>query len=443
MTGQDWWIRNGRVIDPANAFDAVTDVIVRDGVVAHLGSVEQPPDAQVFDASGMVVSPGWIDIHVHLREPGFEVKETIATGTAAAAAGGFTTICCMPNTQPALDTVEALEDVQRRIDRDARVRVFPIAAITSGRVGKTAVEFAALAQAGAVGFSDDGDTTANSSIMREALERSRELDRPVMVHCEDKALAHGAMNEGAVSHRLGVPGIPAAAEEIIIARDVMLAELTGGWLHVCHVSTGRGAEMIRAAKARGVRVTAEVMPHHLVMSDDWVGGDRTLLNVTEPAGRSGVAGDPNTKVNPPLRSALDTRELLAALKQGVFDVFGTDHAPHAEPEKRGVDYQRAAFGLSGLEFALPLTLALVRADHLSLADLIRRWTVEPARLLRQEVGRLSIGAPADINVFNPEENWVVDPDALCTKSANTPLIGMTLRGRTKLTLVGGKERYRG
>jgi dihydroorotase len=251
------------------------------------------------------------------------------------------------------------------------------------------------------------------------------------------------MHEGDVSRRLGLPGIPAAAEEIIIARDLMLAELTGGWLHVCHVSTSRGADLIQAAKARGVHVTAEVMPHHLLMSDEWVAGERTLHNVAEPRGAWAAVADPETKVNPPLRPVADTEALLKALKDGVFDVFGTDHAPHAEPEKRGVDYQRAAFGMSGLEFALPLTLALVRAGHLSLSELVRRWTVEPARLLRQQSGNLSPGVPADLIVFDPDERWTAAPETLHTKSANTPLLGMDLRGRVKLTLIDGEERYRG
>ena len=440
--GRDWWLRGGRVVDPSSNLDAVTDVVVRDGVIVHVGAVERPPDAIPFDAAGCVVSPGWIDIHVHLREPGFETKETIATGTAAAAAGGFTAICCMPNTDPPLDCPDILMDLRRRTERDARVHVYPIAAITKRRAGEEAVDFAALAEAGAIGFSDDGDTTADSAIMRAALTASRELERPVMVHCEDKALATGAMHEGEVSCRLGIAGIPSAAEEIIIARDLMLAELTGGWLHICHVSTGRGADLIRAAKARGVHVTAEVMPHHLLMSDEWVGGQRTLHNVSEPAGLPGRAADPNTKVNPPLRPVADTGALLTALKEGVFDLIATDHAPHADPEKSGASFADAAFGLSGLEFALPLTLALVRAGHLSLSDLIRRWTVEPARLLPRDAGRLVPGAPADVTVFDPDETWVVAADHLCTKSANTPLLGMELRGRARLTLVGGEERHR-
>ncbi len=250
MSPRSILVRGGHVVDPANGRDDLADVLVRDGMVAEVGpAVSAPAGADVFDATGLVVAPGLIDVHVHLREPGFEAKETIATGTAAAAAGGFTTICCMPNTRPALDSVEVLEDLKARVRRDGRVRVHPIAAITMGREGREAVDFAALAAAGAVGFSDDGDTTADSAIMRRALEASRDLNRPVMVHCEDKALAAGAMHEGDVSEPLGIPGIPAEAEEIIIARDLMLARLTGGWLHVCHVSTGSGIDLVRRAKA--------------------------------------------------------------------------------------------------------------------------------------------------------------------------------------------------
>lgn len=442
MSAPPLLIRGGRVVDPANRRDEVADVLLADGTIRAVGRIERPRDAQVFDAAGLVVAPGLIDLHVHLREPGFEAKETIATGTAAAAAGGFTTICCMPNTDPTLDDVNVLRDLRDRIARDGRVRVHPIAAITKGRAGREAVDFEALAAAGAVGFSDDGDTTQNSAIMRAALEASARLDRPVMVHCEDKALAAGAMHEGNVSRRLGIPGIPAEAEEIVIARDLMLARLTGGWLHVCHVTTGRGAELIRRAKADGVRVTAEVMPHHLLMSDEWVAGLRCLRNVDEPAGATAQPADPNTKVNPPLRTAADTRALLAALQDGTFDVVATDHAPHAAPEKRGTTYDRAAFGMSGLEFALPLLLALVRAGRMTLSDLVVKLSTTPAKLLHGPLGALSVGVPADVVVFDPEERWVVTPERLATKSPNTPLLGMELRGRAKLTLVGGEERFR-
>jgi dihydroorotase len=278
--------------------------------------------------------------------------------------------------------------------------------------------------------------------MRKALEASKRLNRPVIVHCEDKAIATGAMHEGAVSRELGIEGIPAAAEEIIIARDLMLAELTGGWLHVCHVSTGRGIELIHEAKQRGVRVTAEVMPHHIVMSDEWVAGSRELHNTGELSGERVLPGDPNTKVNPPLRPQEDTRKLLKAVQDGWFDCFGTDHAPHAAPEKSG-DYQAAAFGLSGLEFAFPATYALVRAGHLQLSDLIRLWTVEPARILGIEPVSLAEGSVANVTVFDPDELWTVTPETLKTKSKNTPLLGMALRGRAVMTIVDGEVQHRG
>jgi dihydroorotase len=322
------------------------------------------------------------------------------------------------------------------------VGIYPIATITLGRTGQEAVDFEAVIAAGAIGWSDDGDTTADSLIMRRALEASARLDRPVFVHCEDKPLAAGAMHEGVVSRELGIPGIPAAAEEIIIARDLMLAELTGGWLHVCHVSTGRGIELIHQAKERGVRVTAEVMPHHLVMSDRWVRGDRVLHNTNEPAGATGTPGDPNTKVNPPLRPVSDTRALLTALQQGWFDCFGTDHAPHAAPEK-SLPYEQAAFGLSGLEFAFPLTWALVRAGHLSELEAVRRWTVEPAKILGHGSGSIVVGEPADVTIFDPDIAWTVTPESLKTKSKNTPLLGMNLRGRATHTIVGGEVAFHG
>ncbi len=443
MSERTWLLRGGRIVDPARAVDLVGDLLIRDGRIAAVGEAQVQRGARVFDATGLVVAPGLIDVHVHLREPGFEEKETIASGTAAAAAGGFTTVFCMPNTRPALDSVKILSDLASRVRSDGRVRVHPIAAITLGRAGERAVDFHRLVEAGAVGFSDDGDTTENSAIMREALTASIRHGRPVMVHCEDKALADGAMHEGECSRRLGLPGIPAEAEEIVIARDLMLARLTGGWLHVCHVSTGRAAAMIRAAKAEGVRVTAEVTPHHLLMTDEWVAGDRTLVDFGEPSASWGDAPDGNAKVNPPLRPASEVRQLRAALVDGAIDVVATDHAPHASSEKVGVPFEAAAFGLSGLELALPLMLALVRAGRLSLSDVVAKLSSEPARLWRLPVGTLAVGATADVVVFDPDEPWTVSSATLSTKSANTPLLGMELRGKARLTLVGGEERYAG
>jgi dihydroorotase len=435
-------ITGGRVIDPASGRDEIADVLIEGGRIAGVGQFEAPSGAEVIDAAGKIVSPGWIDIHVHLRQPGFDEKETVATGTAAAVAGGFVAVACMPNTKPALDSPEVIAALASDVAANGVARVYPIATITRGRTGEEAVDFDAVVDAGAIGWSDDGDTTANSAIMRKALEASKRLNRPVIVHCEDKAIATGAMHEGAVSRELGIEGIPAAAEEIIIARDLMLAELTGGWLHVCHVSTGRGIELIHEAKQRGVRVTAEVMPHHIVMSDEWVAGSRELHNTGELSGERVLPGDPNTKVNPPLRPQEDTRKLLKAVQDGWFDCFGTDHAPHAAPEKSG-DYQAAAFGLSGLEFAFPATYALVRAGHLQLSDLIRLWTVEPARILGIEPVSLAEGSVANVTVFDPDELWTVTPETLKTKSKNTPLLGMALRGRAVMTIVDGEVQHRG
>ena len=438
MTENAVIIRGGRIVDPATNRDELAELAIVDGRIVD----QAPAGAREIDATGKIVSPAWIDIHTHLRQPGQDAKETLETGTAAAVAGGFAAVACMPNTVPALDSPEVIRTLVERSEATSAVGVYPIATITRGRTGGEAVDFDAVIEAGAIGWSDDGDTTANSLIMRRALEASARLGRPVIVHCEDKALAAGAMHEGDVSQRLGIPGIPSEAEEIIIGRDLMLAELTGGWLHVCHVSTGRGIGLIHEAKQRGVHVTAEVMTHHLVMSDEWVAGSRTLHNTNEHAGAAAEPGHPNTKVNPPLRPVKDTELLLKALQDGWFDCFGTDHAPHAEPEK-SLPYEKAAFGLSGLEFAFPLTWALVRAGHLSESEAIRRWTVEPARILGHGTGSLAVGEEANVTVFDPSLEWTVTPESLKTKSKNTPLLGMTLRGKATHTIIGGEIQQHG
>jgi dihydroorotase len=435
-------LRGGRVVDPANALDGRADVRVRGAVVAAVGALSPEPGERVIDVDGLIVAPGLIDVHVHLREPGQEWKETIATGTAAAAAGGFTRVFCMPNTDPALDSVVALEELRRLVDRGAVVAVHPIAAISEGRRGQRPVDYDALAAAGAVGFSDDGDTTRDSAIMRSALEASRRMGVPVMVHCEDPALTGGAMHEGDISQELGIDAIPATAEELIIERDIALAALTGGWLHVCHVSTGRGTELVASAKTDGVRVTAEVMPHHLTMTDAWVAGRRTLELVDERPGPDVETADPDTKVNPPLRTENDARQLLEALRRGTIEIVATDHAPHARIEKQGRSFESAAFGLNGSEFALPLMLALVRSEKLEMSDAIASLSTTPARLWGLKAGTLRPGVAADIVVFDPDEKWTANMDCLATRSANTPLLGMEMRGRVKLTFVSGDERYR-
>lgn len=433
-------IRNGRVIDPARDEDSLRDIAILDGQIVPVASVDAS-SAEIIDAEGCLVTPGWIDVHVHLRQPGLDYKETVATGTAAAASGGFVAVACMPNTNPALDSPEVLQSLADDVAANGRVRVYPIASITKGRQLTEDVDYDAVIQAGAIGWSDDGDSTPDSAIMRRALEASKRLGKPVIVHCEDKAIAHGAMHEGEVSARLGISGIPATAEEIIIARDCMLAELTGGWLHVCHVSTGRGIEIIEESRRRGAHITAEVMPHHLVMSDEWVAGNRELHNTIEPAAGQAAPADPNTKVNPPLRPVDDTRKLLKALQDGWFDCFGTDHAPHAESDKPS-DYEKAAMGMSGLEFAVPLTYALVRAGHISEAELVKRWTVEPAKIIGIDEPSLAVGTLANVTVIDPDLEWLVTPESLQTKSKNTALLGRTLRGRALLTVVDGEVQHR-
>ena len=435
-------LRGGTVVDPSTATNRKADVRVHNGIVAEIGRLDPEPTERLVDVSGLVVAPGLVDVHVHLREPGQEWKETIGSGTAAAAAGGFTTVFCMPNTVPALDSVASLEELERRTAPDALVTVRPVAAITEGRRGQQAVDFEALAKAGAVGFSDDGDTTPNSGIMRQALEASQVLGLPVMVHCEDSGLSGGAMHEGEVSGGLGLQALPATAEEVVIARDIALAAITGGWLHVCHVSTGAGAELIAAAKRRKVRVTGEAMPHHLTMTDEWVAGCRQLAIADGPAQIAAIPANPDTKVNPPLRSRRDTRLLLKALKRGTIEIVATDHAPHGRPEKHGSSFLNAAFGLTGSELALPIMLNLVRAGDISLDDLVGWLSVIPARLWGLNAGSLRPGTRADIVVFDPDEIWRADAEKRVSRGTNTPMIDMALPGRVKMTFVGGDERYR-
>jgi dihydroorotase len=445
MMQRDVLLRGGRLLDPASGRDERGDLLLHDGVVAAVGGAIDPPaDAEIIELAGQVVTPGWIDLHTHLREPGFEYKETIVGGARAAAQGGFTVVCCMPNTRPALDSPEQIAYVLERA-REAAVRVLPIATITRGRALEEPVDFAALAAAGAIGFSDDGESTLSAHAMVVALEASKALNRPVMVHCEEPTLVRGgAMNAGPVAERLGIPGSPDIAEEAILARDLTLAAATGGWLFACHTTTARGVALIREAKARGARVTAEVTPHHLALTDEWVAGSRRLHWERDDFPQ-GTPGDSNTKVNPPLRTGADIEALVEGLRDGTIDTIGTDHAPHAASDKPA-DYGVAAFGMLGFEVALPTLLSLVRAGALDLPTIIAKLTVAPAAVLGDILpagaGSLRVGAPADVTVFDTEHRWTVTPEALLSSSKNTPLLGREVQGLVTLTIVGGEIRHR-
>jgi len=429
--GNSLLIYGGHIIDPSQTIDEVGNLLITEGEIAWLGKgdITPPqPDYNVLHTEGLVVCPGLIDLHCHLREPGFEEKETIATGTQAAARGGFTTICCMPNTNPPLDNQSTIHYVKLKADTEGVVRVLPIGCISKGRKGEELVEMSELASAGVVGYSDDGDPVRDSHLMRQALDYGRALDLPIIDHCEDNALTEGGvMNEGAVSTRLGLHGIPAIAEEIMVARDLVLAQVTGARLHIAHVSTEGSVDLIRRAKDRGVLVTAEVTPHHLTLSEEEVSDHNT-----------------NAKVNPPLRTKKDIQALVQGLKENVIDIIATDHAPHAEADKLG-EFNKAAFGISGLETALGSVMSLVHEGQLTLSALIAKLTSEPARILGNKYGKLgtlAIGAPADVTIFDRDKEWVVDTTTFASKGKNTPLAGSLLKGKVMATIFQGKLVYK-
>ena len=436
-------IKGPRVIDPGRNLDQVSDILVIDGEIAVVsqGAADQlPENCRVLEAGGLVACPGFIDIHCHLREPGFEYKETIATGSRAGARGGFTSLCCMPNTDPPIDNAAVVDLIRRRAREDAVVRVHPIGCVTKGRKGKELADMEELAAAGVAAFSDDGDPVYDANIMRLALTYSADLGIPVTDHCEEHALSrNGVMAEGWIATRLGLLGIPAAAEEAMIARDISLAELTGGRLHLAHITTAGAVPLLRQARERGVRVTAEVCPHHLTITDGWVmgghgqGADEANSNSYDTA----------TKVYPPLRGQRDVDVLSEALAEGVIDCIATDHAPHELVSKQ-VTYNEAAFGISVLETALGSSLQLVHAGRISLNSLIERMTAGPARVLGPAfdgLATLEPGTPADIVLFDPDAEWEVDPRKFESKGRNTPLKGTTLKGKVMATVVAGKVVY--
>jgi dihydroorotase len=432
LTRSELLIAGGRIVDPSRGVDEVGDLLIRDGAVAGIvgRDVEAPARVERFDASGLIVAPGFVDLHAHLRQPGQEHKETIATGTRSAARGGFTTVCCMANTTPPVDNRGLVEYVKSVAAAEGVIRVLPLAAMTKGLAGKELTEMGELAEAGAVAYSDDGVPVASSQIMRHALEYSRAFDRPIMPHCDDPELMAGAsMNEGPVASKLGLRGMPAAGEEAWVARDVALTVLTGGKLHVCHVSTIGAVEAIRGGKARGARVTGEATPHHLTITDEWVAGVRW-------DGR-GQPYDTNTKMNPPLRSEADRRALIAALKDGTLDSIGTDHAPHSQVDKV-CEFDEAAFGIVAFETTVGALGRLVANGEIDWPLLIEKLTIAPARIFNLPYGTLAPGATADVVAFDPQRRWVVDPAEFASKGKNSPYIGQTMIGRVMATFYGGQ-----
>ncbi|MFH1873868.1 MAG: dihydroorotase [Pseudomonadota bacterium] len=416
------FIINSHVIDPANDVDAKINVLIKDGKVAELTTAKKlSEDVEIIDAKDAIVSPGFIDLHCHLREPGQEYKEDIASGSAAAAAGGFTSICCMPNTNPVNDCAAVTDFILQRARQVGLVKVYPVGAISKGLKGESLADIGDLANFGVVGVSDDGRPVMNSSLMRRAMEYASSFNLPVISHAEDLSLAgHGVMNEGATSTELGLAGIPAAAEDAMIARDILLSSLTGAHLHIAHVSTAGGVEMVRQAKKLKLAVTCEATPHHFTLTEQAVHGY-----------------DPNTKVNPPLRSENDRNEVILGLADGTIDAIATDHAPHNIIEKE-LGFEDSAFGMIGLETALPLSLKLVHDKKITLKRMVEALTIKPAQIFNLKAGSIGKGDIADIVIFNPKIPVTIQSSEFKSKSRNTPFNGWHLLGKVLYTIVDGK-----
>jgi len=418
-------IKNGRLIDPANGTDEQLDLLLEEGVVVKVGKNLNDSAEETIDAAGKIVTPGLIDLHVHLRDPGQEYKEDVASGTASAVAGGFTSVACMPNTQPVNDNLAVTKYILSRATEVGSCRVFPVASITSGLKGESLTEMGELKQGGAVAFSDDGRPVENGEVMRRALEYSRPFGTPIISHAEELSLVgQGVMNDGFVATELGLKGIPWVAEDAMVARDVMLAEFTGGHLHVAHISTRGAINIVRQAKKRGVRVTCEATPHHFSLTDEAVRGYNT-----------------NAKMNPPLRAGSDMEAVREGLADGTIDAIATDHAPHHHDEKN-VEFNIACNGIVGLETALALSLKLVNEGVIDLGRMVALLTSGPASVLNLPGGSLEPGKPADVTIIDPELPWTVEADKLVSKSKNTPFNGWQLKGAAVVTIVDGKVAYR-
>lgn len=422
-------IKNGRVLDPANAIDGVRDLYVKDGVIAAVckeGETYELAGADIIDAKGMYVMPGLIDLHVHFREPGFEYKETIETGSRSCAKGGFTGVCPMPNTKPVIDSAEMVRFEVEKAQAVSPIHIYPVGAVTMGQNGVEPTDVAAMKEAGIYAISEDGKSVMNSLVYREGMMRAKENDIVVMAHCEDKNLVgKGAINAGPVAKKIGVEGIPNAVEDIIVARDILLAKETGARLHLCHCSTADSVEMVRKAKADGVNVTAEVCPHHFSMTCDEITSD-----------------DANFKMNPPLRTKQDVQALIEGLADGTIDTISTDHAPHsAEEKERGI--AAAPFGIVGSETAVCLTITnLVRPGHLTPMQMAERMSMTPAKVIKVDRGTLGVGKAADITIIDPEAHYTIDADTFVSKGHNTPFNGKEVYGKVMYTIVDGNVVYK-
>lgn len=439
MTVSDLLIRNARIIDPASGTDKTGDILIADGTIKKLGVNIPEPAFQIIDAAGLIACPGFVDLHCHLRQPGNENKETIASGAAAASHGGFTTICCMPNTNPPLDNAALINYVKNVAAAEApNITILPIGCVTKKRAGSELSEMAEMAEAGCVGFSDDGNSIANARLASLAMENALSLGLPLIEHCEDPELARdGHMNDGWVAPRLGLIGIPAAAEESIVSRDISLVEMTGAKLHLTHISTRGSVELIRNAKKRGLPVTADVTPHHLTLTEDRVARGRGIAGVS-------LAYDTNAKVNPPLRTMDDIDALIAGINDGTIDAIATDHAPHGDEDKL-CEFELAAFGISGFETAFGVLMMLVNSGTLNLNTLIAQLTLHPARIINFTdgiTGAIRESGRADITLLDINREWTVNPETMFSRGKNTPYAGQTLKGQVVATIHGGTIAYK-
>ena len=435
--GKELLIKNARVIDPSQNLDEICDILACDGVIKTIGQKLSVKDGKTIDATGLAAAPGFIDLHCHLREPGYEQKETIETGAAAAAHGGYTTICCMPNTNPPLDNAATIAFVKRTAALKApQVNIFPVGCLTKNRQGKELSEMADLAASGCVGFSDDGSSVDNSRLMMLAMQNAANLDLPILDHSEDAELAAGGhLNDGWVAARLGMRGLPVAAEESMIARNIALAEMTGARLHLTHISTSGSVELIRIARKKGLKVTCDVTPHHLTLTEE-----RVMQRPLKPG--VSISFDTRAKVNPPLRTAADIEALVAGINDGTVNAIATDHAPHAMEDKL-CEFEQAAFGISGLETAFAALMTLVHSGKLTLSALVRCLTCNPAAILRQPqaTGSLRPGSPADIVLLDPAREWTVDSSKMFTLGKNTPWDGQVLKGMVAATFHNGETSF--